>query len=630
MADVSKIKTPDNTTYNIKDVEGRKEENLVWGGTNIVGSVSPIGMALSNEHSANRLAFISGDAITMEYSSNGGSTWTDYGYNNTTKSQFCTMGINIPIGRPDSTTAVTTQSKTRITFTCQDGTNQYVYTNPKKMLVNVSTAKPLSMLIEYRTGTNYLNDGAWSTFGTYTLQGWSGWNDIPLILGTLGGGKDQYGNNWQLRLTISVTEVHPSYSTTAFISGVRIYGDNAWGVYNNTARTGHLYAFDMGQNAVFPSNVQMYSNKQVGWLSTTPTSGQVIVANGTGGALKTSGYTIAKSVPSDAKFTDNNTTYTFANGTNGFTVTPSGGSAQTVTVTPSITNNVTGSGTSGYLAKFNGANTITNGVQLGSDTTKFLRNDGTWQVPSSGSDVNVTQTGDNATNADFPLLFAGTADDTTRTEGAKKSARITYNPYSAFLRFKASNGVSYTDISNGQIALSATSGETGETNIHTLITPDVITLGNHDSEDPRLVLYATSDGGVILAHQIVCNTMLVSDISEDYVPSKTSGNWSIGSDDGIYRIKAYRMGNLVQISIAFHGNGNAVSSGSNGFVGAITGGALPVSQITLNGFYSSSILAATLDTDGSLTVRPFSASCTLSNASRAYLTGTFICEDNSE
>lgn len=35
--------------------------------------------------------------------------------------------------------------------------------------------------------------------------------------------------------------------------------------------------------------------------------------------------------------TDTNTTYTFENGTNGFTVTPSGGSAQTVTVTPSIT-----------------------------------------------------------------------------------------------------------------------------------------------------------------------------------------------------------------------------------------------------------------------------------------------------
>ena len=80
--------------------------------------------------------------------------------------------------------------------------------------------------------------------------------------------------------------------------------------------------------------------------------------------------------------TNTNTTYTFANGTNGFTVTPSGGSAQTVTVTPSITNNVTGSGTSGYIAKWNGANTVTNGPAFGSATTTYLRNDGTWQTPT--------------------------------------------------------------------------------------------------------------------------------------------------------------------------------------------------------------------------------------------------------
>ena len=56
--------------------------------------------------------------------------------------------------------------------------------------------------------------------------------------------------------------------------------------------------------------------------------------------------------------TNTNTTYTFTGGTNKFTVTPSGGSAQTVTITPSITNNITGTGTSGYIAKFNDTNTI--------------------------------------------------------------------------------------------------------------------------------------------------------------------------------------------------------------------------------------------------------------------------------
>ena len=78
---------------------------------------------------------------------------------------------------------------------------------------------------------------------------------------------------------------------------------------------------------------------------------------------------------------DNNTTYTFANGTNGFTVTPSGGTAQTVTVTPSITNNITGSGTSGYLTKFTGTNTIGNGPALSSTGTRYLKEDGTWGTP---------------------------------------------------------------------------------------------------------------------------------------------------------------------------------------------------------------------------------------------------------
>ena len=66
------------------------------------------------------------------------------------------------------------------------------------------------------------------------------------------------------------------------------------------------------------------------------TDAHVAVFDGvTGKVIKDSSFTIGKSVPSDAVFTDNNTTYTFADGTSGdgtFTVTPSGGNAQTVTV----------------------------------------------------------------------------------------------------------------------------------------------------------------------------------------------------------------------------------------------------------------------------------------------------------
>lgn len=81
------------------------------------------------------------------------------------------------------------------------------------------------------------------------------------------------------------------------------------------------------------------------------------------------------------KTDDNNTTYTFTGGTNKITVTPSSGSAYDVTITPSISNNITGSGTNGYIAKFNGTNTITNGPKIGTGTTKYLREDGSWATP---------------------------------------------------------------------------------------------------------------------------------------------------------------------------------------------------------------------------------------------------------
>lgn len=402
MADVSKIKLPNNDEYSIKDAEGRKEENLQWGGPSQQDRVSPIGMSLSSEHSANRLAFIDGDALTFEYSSDGGSSWTDYGYDKNTKSTVCTFSAGISIGRPNDTTNYTTSSRTRVTLTACNGPTTYVYTSPKKMLINVSTSGSMEVLVEYRDGANYKSSGSWSTFGTYSLAGWSGWNDIPLILGTLGGWDGQTSNIWQLRLTFIMTSVNADYPKVAYLNSLRLFGDNAWVPTSTMGDKNHLYNYDINQNATFPAQVTATQfNGNLNGNASSATSATKATQDESGNNIKVtyansfsiSDHTITlKNKNGDSLGTvtvpDNNTTYTFANGTNGFTVTPSGGSAQTVTVTPSITNNITGSGTSGYLTKFNGANTITNGPQLGSSTTTFLRNDGTWAVPDSGASGN--------------------------------------------------------------------------------------------------------------------------------------------------------------------------------------------------------------------------------------------------
>jgi len=138
-----------------------------------------------------------------------------------------------------------------------------------------------------------------------------------------------------------------------------------------TTDTNTTYTFANGTNnfTVTPSNgsaqtvtvTPSIANNVV--YTGTLVAGHVASYNDTTGTIKDSGFTIASNVPAGAVFTDNNTTYTFANGTNGFTVTPLSGTAQTVTVTPSITNNVISNGTTTaeYIAKFSAANTVTNG-----------------------------------------------------------------------------------------------------------------------------------------------------------------------------------------------------------------------------------------------------------------------------
>lgn len=237
-----------NITIPVTDV---KESYLSWGGKNSVGSVTPIGAALSSEHSANRLAYLNPAAIKVEYSNDAGSTWTDSGLGNSAKINFVTTSNGISVG---SNSTVTTSHRTRVTLTAQNGTTGYVYTRPRKMLINVSTAgHGLTVTIEAKTG---VSGASWTTLGTYELNGWSGWNDIPMGISTFGGGTNQTGNYWYMRLTFANTSVNSSYTTTkSSIIGLRLFGDTCWTRTSNMGETGHLYSYDSSQNATFPANV---------------------------------------------------------------------------------------------------------------------------------------------------------------------------------------------------------------------------------------------------------------------------------------------------------------------------------------------------------------------------------------
>ena len=102
--------------------------------------------------------------------------------------------------------------------------------------------------------------------------------------------------------------------TANFYHILRAQGDDT--------RYGTQLALGMTTNAVYYRN---YNNQTwidwqpLGRFTTTPTSGQVVITDGTTGGIKSSGYTIAKSVPSNAVFTDHITTVTSSGSGNAVT-----------------------------------------------------------------------------------------------------------------------------------------------------------------------------------------------------------------------------------------------------------------------------------------------------------------------
>lgn len=159
------------------------------------------------------------------------------------------------------------------------------------------------------------------------------------------------------------------------------------------------------------------------------------------------------SVPSYTK--DNNTTYTFANGTNGFTVTPSGGTAQTVTVTPNDTTKLPlAGGTLTGRVKFNNvvmpvsAGKVTS---LAAGTTEIFKNGIAISNPTTANDIGwirVLGTGE----ADTVLEIA-TGDDAGSTNPEEIVARQ-YNTsnavvHEAKLLDKTGNAIFPKDLSVG-------------------------------------------------------------------------------------------------------------------------------------------------------------------------------------
>ena len=161
-----------------------KEAKMQWGGkNNNEGNFSPIESMLTE--SANRLTFGNAGGVTVEYSTNGGSTWnayterTDY-----EKLLYPVADAVFCLGGSGSTDRATTlNDMLRITINAK-GIGRYLG-GIRKMLIYGGTrnAQSLNVVLEARRATGGVEGGGNNAFeqvGTLTYDGWPAWGAISL------------------------------------------------------------------------------------------------------------------------------------------------------------------------------------------------------------------------------------------------------------------------------------------------------------------------------------------------------------------------------------------------------------------------------------------------------------------
>lgn len=240
-----------NGTANIIiPINSVKEKFLTWGGRTIVGDIAPIDAAMSYLHSANRAQFANPAGITVEYSTNAGATWTDYGLSDAQKVAFVSgLGTTMYLGKMNSGRS-SIDNQLRITIV---PSRCGIYTNLKTVLFELFAGDVANLSTKVESA-KIGSETTFSTIGTYNMEGWPGWNSLPLLNGTFGGYKDQTSNTGALRFTFSYAST-PASDQHAYVLNLIFLGTTYWETPSNMAKTGHLYSWDYAQNASFPAAI---------------------------------------------------------------------------------------------------------------------------------------------------------------------------------------------------------------------------------------------------------------------------------------------------------------------------------------------------------------------------------------
>lgn len=359
-------------------------------GRNTQGSVPPIYSGAISGSLENKTAFMPAKAIVIEKTTDGGKTWVDAGTDNQTKR-------GLFLGRNSSAVSPGTPSlsnKIRITINPIDR-----YSNALMLYLWVSTSgHSVAVDIEYST------IGAKTTFKTYRtnvpVAGWSGPNCIGLPGYAFGGGDNQTSNTYAYRITFYYTKVNSKFaSSNATIGDIRIYGNTNWSDPNYMFSNGHLYSWDVDQNAIFPKKVTASSfSGEAGSLTNLNASN---LSQGTVAYGRLPVGTSANTVASG-----NHTHSTATKSANGFMSSSDKSKLDGIAtnannyVHPTTSGNkhIPSGGSSGQILRWSADGTATWGVE--NDHTYGIATSSTAGLVKSGTDITVDSAGNVSVNND--------------------------------------------------------------------------------------------------------------------------------------------------------------------------------------------------------------------------------------
>ncbi len=253
---------------------------------NLINGVSPTEQGIIEATSADRLAFLPGDQIIVEQSTDGGATWVTAGMSDLDKRKLFVSKDNsgalayIPLKNGSkSCDCMLRITITGMKYNVPDGTaetelynywnSSYIKSNERYFDPNLlsmwfsSNADRIQFTVQRATGANPNN---WITEGTFNqLSGWSGRATCKLSGATFGGGTSQTSNYWNWRFifrtqatdgTFDDTKLNVSYLTTRQqVFNLRLFSKSCWTMSHYLMRNGHIYDWDVERNVIFPANI---------------------------------------------------------------------------------------------------------------------------------------------------------------------------------------------------------------------------------------------------------------------------------------------------------------------------------------------------------------------------------------